>query len=361
MARAPARGGEYWGCAGCGGRAVTIPVLRKSVSASFAEDLLGGIRGAGERADRLCPFCAARMREFRSPDGRVVVDGCEPCLLVWFDRGEHPEEATAAPERRARLAGGYADGSEGRALAEAYGEMFREQDAHAPRFGETWHSFPALVLLPVETQTPLRRHPWTNWAVLAVLTLVSVAALLGDTERIVMAWGFIPAEAFRMGGLTSVSSFLLHAGWIHLVSNLYFLAIFGDNVEDVLTPGKYLGLLLLTSMAGDLLHLALSPSSTIPSIGASGGISGVMAFYALSFPRARLWFLWWFARGPRFLSISARDGFLIWAGLQILGVFSQFSGDSLVNAVAHLGGAAAGVGLWHRWRERPIPPRLLGT
>ena len=109
--------------------------------------------------------------------------------------------------------------------------------------------------------------------------------------EIVQRFGLIPAQATRLDGLTFVTSFFLHAGVIHLAGNMYFLLAFGHAVENFLRPVRYLALIALAAFIGDLAHMALDPRSETPCIGASGGIAGVITFYALNFPRMRLAFL----------------------------------------------------------------------
>jgi membrane associated rhomboid family serine protease len=156
----------------------------------------------------------------------------------------------------------------------------------------------------------------------------------------------VPADAWRSGGVTWLTAFFLHGGWLHLVSNVYFLLVFGDNVEDNLGHGRYLVLLILAAAVGDVTHLLADPHSTIPSIGASGGISGVIAYYALKFPHARLGFLWSYYWSYHWVSIPAWSAFAVWALLQGVGIFEQLSGFSHVSAAAHLGGAVTGLVFW---------------
>jgi membrane associated rhomboid family serine protease len=111
---------------------------------------------------------------------------------------------------------------------------------------------------------------------------------LSNLHQIVMQFGLVPAELWRDGGITLITSFFLHGDLFHLIGNAYFLLIFGDNVEDQLGRWRYALVVLLAALAGDLLHVAADPRDTVPCIGASGGISGVIVFYALKFPQARL-------------------------------------------------------------------------
>jgi len=177
-------------------------------------------------------------------------------------------------------------------------------------------------------------------------------------KNVVQNYGLIPDEAWRDGGLTFLTSFFLHGGIIHLVSNLYFLLIFGMHVENYLGRARWLVLVFLAAMFGDFLHILLDPRGEIPSIGASGGISGLIAFYAFKFPHARLGFLlrFGFVIIPKWIQFPAWCAFLFWLCLQFLGALEQISGFSSVSSLAHLGGTAAGIGLWAIWREIDLKP-----
>lgn len=154
-----------------------------------------------------------------------------------------------------------------------------------------------------------------------------------------------------MAGLTLVTSFFLHGSLLHLIGNGVFLLMFGDNVEDFLGHARYALLLVGASLAGDLIHIFFEPKGELPCIGASGGISGVIMFYALQFPRARLVQMFRFGLVIRWVRFSAWTAILVWIGLQLFGVWEQISGVSNVSALAHLGGAAFGAGFWFLSRE----------
>jgi membrane associated rhomboid family serine protease len=98
------------------------------------------------------------------------------------------------------------------------------------------------------------------------------------------------SDAARRAAVRNVV--FLHAGIIHLAGNLYFLLALGHAVENSVRPLRYLVLIALAALIGNLAHVALDPRSQTPCIGASGGIAAVMTFYALNFPRMRLAFLW---------------------------------------------------------------------
>jgi len=149
-----------------------------------------------------------------------------------------------------------------------------------------------------------------------------------------------------------LTSFLLHGGILHLVSNMYFLLVFGDNVEDALGKAGYLGLIVAAALVGDLLHVIFDPRPQIPVVGASGGISGVILYYALKFPRAALGILLRILFYFRWVSLPAYVYVGFWVLLQILGAFQQVAGVTNVSALAHLGGASVGAAAWLLTRNR---------
>ena len=141
---------------------------------------------------------------------------------------------------------------------------------------------------------------------------------------------------------------------------MYFLLAFGHAVENFLRPLRYLALIALAAFIGDLAHIALDPRSQTPCIGASGGIAGVITFYALNFPRMRLallmrWGFVWF----RWIRLPAWFVFVLWILFQIIGTLEQRAGMSSVSSAAHLGGAAVGLLAWLVWRKPNDESRLL--
>jgi len=210
---------------------------------------------------------------------------------------------------------------------------------------EGWKRVLFLAGLPVERKSGgLQRFPWATWGLAAVVTLVSLSAF-ANLERVVQQYGMIPAQFWRYGGLTVLTSFFLHGNWFHLLGNMYFLLVFGDNVEEYLGRARYAWLLFFATLTGDVCHAVFQPYSSIPAIGASGGISGLVAFYALQFPRSEiyLWVFFWPVR------VTAKVMLAFWITLQIVGAVEQLSGTSAVASLAHLGGAAAGYLSWRQW------------
>jgi len=207
--------------------------------------------------------------------------------------------------------------------------------------------FVSLFGLPVELGTHwVDRIPVFTWSIAALITVASLIGFI-DLSTTAETWGFISEAPLRHSGLTLVTSFLIHGGWFHLLSNLYFLIVFGDNIEVQQGPRRLLGLLLVATLAGDLLHLIALPGSSIPAIGASGGISGVMLAYATLFPRARLGVLVFFFP----LRIPIWTYIALWLMAQVYGTM-MMSDDSMVGYAAHLGGALVGIAAGYLWRKR---------
>lgn len=287
-----------------------------------------------------------------SDQAKINVDVCRHCHFVWFDAHEVetlvPRQAQPpAPELPQKARELLAIREVERLSKQAEGS---DSDSVAPE--EAWKQIAAFAGLPVEFDTPEEpRKPWTTWLLSAAIVCASLLAF-PHLRDVVQRFGLIPAQATRLDGLTFVTSFFLHAGIIHLAGNMYFLLAFGHAVENFLRPLRYLTLIALAALIGDLAHIALDPNSQTPSIGASGGISGVIAFYALNFPRMRLAFLmrWgfvWF----RWIRLQAWFAFVLWVLFQFIGTLEQKAGMSSVSSAAHLGGAVMGVVAWIVWRR----------
>jgi membrane associated rhomboid family serine protease/Zn-finger nucleic acid-binding protein len=347
--------GVFWKCGNCDGRAITVELLRRTFTEESINPLwLHAIRGEGE-SSAPCPMCKHPMLQVALSDkAQVRVDVCRVCHFVWFDAHEldtlvaRPPQTTEPelPQKARELIAM----EKVKELAEqAQGSDF---DSAPP--DEWWKQIAAFLGMPVEFDTaPQDRRPWVTWS-LCIAIIATSAFAFTNLNQIVSRFGLIPAQATRLHGLTFAASFFLHAGIIHLIGNLYFLFIFGDDVENFLRPFRYLALIALAAFIGDLAHIALDPHSTIPSIGASGGIAGVITFYALKFPHVRLGFLmrYWFYF--RWIRLPAWFVFVLWILFQCLGAWEQKVGISSVSSVAHLGGAAVGLIAWLVWRnEKP--------
>lgn len=342
-------GGIFWQCSGCNGRAATLPLLRRQVDPAFIRGLWQQAGQAAPTGLRACPCCRETMREIAGPAGQdgLVLDLCLSCQLVWFDAGElaslppTPPSPTTPPlplplEVRERI---------------ALLQIEEQKNASGSILPEAptawWQWIPGVLGLPVELdQSAVTQRPWYTWSIALLIALISLISL-ANLEEAVQLLGLIPAQFERHLGLTLISSFFIHAGLLHLVGNLYFFLIFADNVEDYLGRDRFLLLLVAATLLGNAAHILADPASTTPCVGASGGISGILAFYALKFPQSRLGlFVRIFRFYGRWLRLPVWLGFILWIAFQLALLWLQLSGRSHVSALAHLGGAAAGVAFW---------------
>ena len=148
------------------------------------------------------------------------------------------------------------------------------------------------MFFPLRDENPTERAPFVNYALIALniaAFLYTWPSISGGQWWIVPGYGLVPTrivadpagEAF-----TVLTSMFMHGGWGHLASNMLFLHIFGDNLEDLLGHAKYLAFYLLAGVIAALSQVAIEPESTLPMVGASGAIAGVVGGYLLLFPRA---------------------------------------------------------------------------
>jgi membrane associated rhomboid family serine protease len=213
-------------------------------------------------------------------------------------------------------------------------------------------------MIPLKDRNPTRRFPIITILLIVINILVFIYQLsLGlRLEGFYYKFSVIPSrifdtihsEIFRpLTILTVFTSMFLHGGWLHLGGNMLYLWVFGDNVEDKLGHGRFLVFYLLCGVAATSLHIFIDPTSTVPTIGASGAISGVLGAYILMFPRARVLTLI-----PIFIFIQLAElpAFIIlgfWFILQffngILSLGYATSGMGGVAWWAHIGGFIAGL------------------
>jgi len=178
----------------------------------------------------------------------------------------------------------------------------------------------------------------------------------------VCALGAIPAEVTgelararfsssgapcALGGLTwqaLITSMFLHGSWMHLIGNLWFLWIFGNNVEDSMGHGRFLVFYLATGLVAAGAHVASDPTSVLPMVGASGAISAIMGAYLVLYPRARVYTLFIIIIIIRVFPLPAWFFLLYWLSIQ-LAYSTMAGGGGGVAFWAHIGGFAAGAAL----------------
>lgn len=196
------------------------------------------------------------------------------------------------------------------------------------------------------------RVPWVTMGLIVLNVLVFVAELAaqgrGDLPAFITRWATIPADYTRDAGLggptpwTLVTSMFLHGGWAHILGNLLYLGIFGDNVESEFGHLPFLAFYLLSGILASAAHIVTSAASTVPSLGASGAIAGVLAAYLLLFPRNSVLVIVWFRVRP----LPAVLVIGLWAVFQFVIGAGSLMGPREGGGVAylaHVGGFLAGV------------------
>ncbi len=218
-------------------------------------------------------------------------------------------------------------------------------------------------MIPIRDNNRTRRSPVVTWTFISANVLIFLAGLLlgrEGGEDLMMRFGVIPdvlvhgdwlvrrLDGGAMGALiTPITSMFLHGGLLHLGGNMLFLHVFGDNVEDVLGRGRFTLFYLACGLLAVLGQVLVDPGSTVPMIGASGAISGVLAGYMTLFPHARVLTLVPIFIFIHFMEVPAGIFIILWFVMQLalgymsLGAVSE--GAQGVAWFAHIGGFLGGL------------------
>ncbi len=209
-------------------------------------------------------------------------------------------------------------------------------------------------MLPLRDTTPCGHYPYVNTALIAfnvILYLVELGQAEG-LNRFLYIYGLVPARytvdqigSYFTAGQQFLSLFsfmFLHGGFLHLLGNMWSLYIFGDNIEDRLGPVRYIVFYLLCGIASGLSHLVLNLNSTVPVIGASGAIAGVMGAYFILYPNAKILTLIPIFFFPYFIEIPAFVFLGLWFVLQFLSAAGSGSAGGIAWW-AHIGGFIFGI------------------
>src|SRR5579864_7913247 len=144
-----------------------------------------------------------------------------------------------------------------------------------------------------------RRSPVITTAIIVVNAFVFVLELTGG-DPFVQKWSVIPANIVAgRHWITILTAMFMHGGWAHIIGNMVFLHAFGPEVEDAMGRVSYLAFYVLSGLVASFAQIAAMPHSTVPNLGASGAIAGVMGGFLITYPRDRikiLLFFWWFFR-----------------------------------------------------------------
>jgi len=209
-------------------------------------------------------------------------------------------------------------------------------------------------MIPIGDEIRARRVPVVNYVLIVINVLVFIYELLqgAQVEGLLMSLGAVPAYITDPANhpfafLTLLTSMFLHGGWAHLIGNMLYLAIFGDNVEDVLGHSLYLVFYLAAGVAAGLAQVATAPMAMVPAVGASGAIAGVLAVYLVLYPTAPVRVLvplYLFMRVARLPAVIVLG---LWFVIQLFNGFFSLGMDTMstggVAWFAHIGGFVVGL------------------
>jgi membrane associated rhomboid family serine protease len=275
--------------------------------------------------------------------------------------------------------------------------MFTAQRQHRPDGVKPWvrgalvglrvdqlvHSAAATDMIPISDENPTLNTPWMTWLLIgitvAVWMIIQGAGSALPLATSVCNLGLVPGELTgqaRVGmgvplghdlacivdrepinRFTPITSMFLHGSWGHLLGNLLFFWVFGNNIEDSMGPGRFLIFYLICGLVAAGAHVLVEPASPVPTVGASGAISGVMGAYLVLYPRVRVNVLFIFIIFFKVFAIPAWLVLLWWFAVQVLTGLPQLmpmrpeiSGG--VAVWAHVGGFVAGVVLIKLFENR---------
>jgi membrane associated rhomboid family serine protease len=224
-------------------------------------------------------------------------------------------------------------------------------------------------MFPISDDNPHQQTPIVTWAIIGVCVLVYLwQASLGDErgQIAVFEYGMIPARVFGEAELppqlsgappwaTVLTSMFMHGGFMHLALNMLFLWIFGDNVEDSMGHARYLVFYIACGTAAAMAQALINPSSTVPMVGASGAISGVLGAYVLLHPQATVRVLFVLGIFVTVAHVPAMIVLGLWFLTQIANAALVQTEGGGVAFWAHVGGFIAGMALVPIFKRRDVP------
>lgn len=338
---------NYWGCTNCAGHMVPFATLRKLIGEATTRNLWLQ-SGHVEAGGRPCPSCAFKLRPvIHGSDFPVELDVCRTCHIMWMDKGELVDFSKLEESRQRAQMNPQQMREYAKSLAELADSRSYQTEAVVSVGNdgppEIWKWLPAIAGLPVELNRPaLRDYPLLTW--LIIFIGLAVYLMTRNSDANLIQFGFMSAEPWRISGLTWFTSFFLHADILHLLGNFYFLAVFGDDVEDDISPPAFLALLLGSHFSGVLFEWLISGSTTVPMVGASAGVFGILAYYMLRFPHTKVGVLYLIFFRPYWLRFSAKTLFVFKIAWELILIWLlQRGGPSGgIAHAAHFGGALAG-------------------
>ena len=263
-----------------------------------------------------CPECEQTLTRHHLMDNFALeVEACPYQHGIWIERDEL-KAAEQSPQLQSSL------------------------DALNQKRGWKAWLFQFITHMPVEYNIRPANVPWVTYLLIILNTLLFVAPRYDEQYNVLYEFGLmIPAQITQGAHWeTLIYSQFLHASWIHLLGNMYFLWLTGDNLEDALGHFRFLAIYLLCCVVAAVAQTYSTPLSTNPVLGASGAIAGLFGMYLLWFRRASLTFMLYFFQKK----VAPWFYFLIWIGISIYNMSQGAQGTAFI---AHFAGFAAGI-IW---------------
>lgn len=206
-------------------------------------------------------------------------------------------------------------------------------------------------MIPIRDQNPTRHTPIVNYTLIAANVIVFLFFQMAGSrqEALVYQFALIPANittSLTAGNILDIfTSMFMHGGWAHIIGNMLYLWIFGDNVEDRMGSFPYLVFYLLSGVAASLAHILTNPGSQIPTVGASGAIAGVLGAYLVMYPRSRIVTFVPLGFFMRLTLVPASIVLGFWLILQLFQGFLTLGGPDVGGVAfwAHVGGFVFGL------------------
>lgn len=309
-------------CSECGGMWLELGELDGALSAAdngneqvFLEERLGDNLG---KSKRHCYDCGQNLTRYHLMSGyQVEVDTCSSCFGVWLDK-EELEKVSQSP-----------------AIAEALLELDK------PVQKRTW-LFQFLTQMPVEYNLKTKATPWAMYSLVILNVLFFASYSLGFVSEF-FAFDNFALHSDKISHGQQLWSLLthmyMHGGVMHIVGNMYFLYIIGDNLEDALGRGKFILYYTICGLAAAAAQILADPNSLIPMVGASGAIAGLFGMYLLWFRNASLTMMIVIFQKK----VSPLVFFAFWLIINIVSLYIADESGGGVAYWAHIGGFAAGI------------------
>jgi len=214
-----------------------------------------------------------------------------------------------------------------------------------------------MFFFPISDENTTKTKPLISWLIISICIIIFLKYVFEENyikEQIFINFGMVPALLFGFSDLspslkvihpflTILTSMFIHGGWMHLIGNMVYLYIFGDNIEEVLGKTKFIIFYLITGACAALSQAFLDPSSTIPMVGASGAIAGILGAYIILFPKANIKVFFWFIIFFKVINIRAIYVLGFWIIIQLISFSGTETNNGGVAYAAHIGGFICGV------------------